>query len=96
LFPTKGGSRVHSYNPRNQVPSRFHKTIDENVILHRIMSTGKLGGLNRNQLLLGGGGISTEETLEDRILIFEDEIIKRIKIIQSFVKNLDGKVKRLN
>lgn len=27
--------------------------------------------------------------------IFEDEIIKRIKIIQNFVKNLDGKVSRL-
>lgn len=36
-----------------------------------------------------------EESLDDRMRIFEDEIIKRIKVIQSFVKGLDGKVKRL-
>jgi len=36
-----------------------------------------------------------DESLDDRMRIFEDEIIKRIKVIQSFVKNLDGKVKRI-
>ena len=36
-----------------------------------------------------------EQSLDDRMRIFEDEIIKRIKVIQSFVKNLDGKVKRI-
>jgi uncharacterized coiled-coil protein SlyX len=40
------------------------------------------------------GGHKQDEGMEDRIRIFEDEIINRIKIIQSFVKNLDGKVKR--
>lgn len=29
--------------------------------------------------------------MEDRQRIFEDEIIKRIKVIQSFIKNLDSK-----
>jgi len=33
--------------------------------------------------------------MDHRMRIFEDEIIKRIKIIQSFVKTMDGKVNRL-
>ena len=36
-----------------------------------------------------------EESVDDRMRIFEDEIIKRIKIIQNFVKNMDGKVNRM-
>lgn len=35
-----------------------------------------------------------EETMDERMRIFEDEIIKRIKIIQNFVKTLDKKVNR--
>jgi hypothetical protein len=33
--------------------------------------------------------------MDHRMRIFEDEIIKRIKIIQNFVKTMDGKVNRL-
>lgn len=33
--------------------------------------------------------------MEERMRIFEDEIIKRIKIIQNFVKNLDSKVSKI-
>lgn len=36
-----------------------------------------------------------EESLDERMRIFEDEIIKRIKIIQNFVKMMDGKVKKI-
>lgn len=43
----------------------------------------------------GDASTILEENLEDRMRIFEDEIIKRIKVIQSFVKNMDGKVNRL-
>lgn len=35
------GGRVRSYNPRNQVSSRLHKTIDENLIVNRIISARK-------------------------------------------------------
>lgn len=35
-------SRVHSsYNPRNQLSQRLHKTIDENVVLNRLLSANK-------------------------------------------------------
>jgi len=37
------GGRVRSYNPRNQVSSRLHKTIDENLIVNRIISARKGG-----------------------------------------------------
>lgn len=40
-------------------------------------------------------GKEEEETLDHRMRIFEDEIIKRIKIIQSFVKTMDSKINRL-
>ena len=33
--------------------------------------------------------------MNERMRIFEDEIIKRIKIIKIFVKNLDGKISRI-
>lgn len=80
------GNRVHSYNPRNQLGQRLHKTIDENVIMNRLMSANKNGFRRESH---------QDETVEDRMRIFEDEIIKRIKVIQSFVKTLDGKVKRM-
>lgn len=35
-----------------------------------------------------------QEGLEERIRIFEDEIINRVKLIQNFVKSLDGRVRR--
>lgn len=40
--------------------------------------------------------VTFNEPIEDRMRIFEDEIIKRIKIIQNFVKTLDGKLKRID
>ena len=81
------GDRVHSYNPRNQVSARLHKTIDENLIVNRILSNSKSNFFKRDP--------ANEENLEDRMRIFEDEIIKRIKIIQNFVKNMDGKINRI-
>jgi len=81
----KNGGRLRSFHPRNQVSSRLTKTIDENLILNRMVAGTK-------QMLRREG---LEESVEDRMRIFEDEIIKRIKVIQSFVKNLDGKVNRL-
>ena len=66
------GSRVHSYNPRNQIGQRLHKTIDENVIMNRLMSANKNGFRRESHL---------DESAEDRMRIFEDEIIKRIKVI---------------
>lgn len=82
-----GANRVHSYNPRNQVSARLHNTIDENLIVNRILSNSKSNFFRRD-----GGA---DENQEDRMRIFEDEIIKRIKIIQNFVKNMDGKVNRM-
>jgi hypothetical protein len=84
----RGAPRVASYNPRNQVSSRLHKTIDENLLVNRILSNSRNNFLKREN-----GGL--DEATEDRMRIFEDEIIKRIKIIQNFVKNMDGKVNRL-
>ena len=85
-FVNKIGSRVHSYHPRNHQlgSSRINKTIDENVLLNKIV----VGTRN----MLRNEGV---ETMEDRMRVFEDEIIKRIKIIQSFVKNMDGRVNRM-
>jgi hypothetical protein len=65
----------------------MHKTIDENMIFNKIMSARKLYPQN--------AGKDDEETLDHRMRIFEDEIIKRIKIIQNFVKTMDGKINRL-
>ena len=75
----------------------MHKTIDENLIVNKILSARKANSYNRigGHLDSIGGGVIGDETIEDRMRIFEDEIIKRIKIIQNFVKNLDGKLKTL-
>ena len=54
--------------------------------MNRLMSANKNGFRRESH---------QDETVEDRMRIFEDEIIKRIKVIQSFVKTLDGKVKRM-
>ncbi len=67
--------------------ARLHKTIDENLIVNRILSNSKSNFFKRDP--------ANEENLEDRMRIFEDEIIKRIKIIQNFVKNMDGKINRI-
>ena len=83
----KNGGRVRSMNPRSQFSQRMHKTIDENMIFNKIMSARKLYPQN--------AGKEEEETLDHRMRIFEDEIIKRIKIIQNFVKTMDGKINRL-
>jgi esterase/lipase len=69
------------------VSARLHKTIDENLIVNRILSNSKSNFFKRDP--------ANEENLEDRMRIFEDEIIKRIKIIQNFVKNMDGKINRI-
>ena len=29
-------NRVHSYNPRDRISSRLHKTIDDNLIINRL------------------------------------------------------------
>lgn len=68
---------------------RLHRTIDENLHANRVLSAGK-GYYNRREEDFSGG-----ESMDDRMRIFEDEIIKRIKIIQNFVKNMDGKVNRV-
>jgi hypothetical protein len=54
------------------------------------MLSSRKGGYNQRASIDHDG-----ETIEDKMRIFEDEIIKRIKIIQNFVKNMDGKVKQL-
>ena len=54
------------------------------------MLSSRKGGYNQRTSIDHDG-----ETIEDKMRIFEDEIIKRIKIIQNFVKNMDGKVKQL-
>ena len=68
--------------------ARLHKTIDENLLVNRILSNSRNNFFKREN-----GGL--DEAAEDRMRIFEDEIIKRIKIIQNFVKNMDTKVNRL-
>jgi len=82
----RGAPRVASYNPRNQISARLHRTIDENLLVNRILSNSRYNFFKRENV---------DEAIEDRMRIFEDEIIKRIKIIQNFVKNMDGKVNRL-
>jgi hypothetical protein len=63
-------------NPRgSQFSQRMHKTIDENMIFNKIMSSRKQTNAN------GNGAKEEEESLDHRMRIFEDEIIKRIKII---------------
>ena len=66
----------------------MHKTIDENLLVNRILSNTRNNFYKREN-----GGL--DDAGEDRMRIFEDEIIKRIKIIQNFVKNMDTKVNRL-
>lgn len=68
--------------------ARLHKTIDENLLVNRILSNSRNNFFKREN-----GGF--DEAVEDRMRIFEDEIIKRIKIIQNFVKSMDNKVNRL-
>lgn len=74
-------------NPRSQFSQRMHKTIDENMIFNKVVSARKNYPPQ--------AGKDEEESMDHRMRIFEDEIIKRIKIIQSFVKTMDGKVNRL-
>jgi len=52
-------------------------------------------GLNYHKDLVKNQRTVFDEELEERQRIFEDEIIKRIKIIQSFVKNLDAKFNKI-
>ncbi len=61
-------ARVRSYN-RVGPNSRLHKTIDENMILKKVLSARKTHQEEEG------------DTLDHRMRIFEDEIIKRIKII---------------
>jgi hypothetical protein len=62
------------------VQSKLMRTIDDGVAYHK--------DLVKNQRT------AFDDELEERQRIFEDEIIKRIKVIQSFVKNLDSKFSR--
>lgn len=80
-------ARVRSLNPRSQFSQRMHKTIDENMIFNKVISGRKNYAPQ--------AGKDEEESMDHRMRIFEDEIIKRIKIIQNFVKTMDGKVNRL-
>ena len=81
-------ARVRSMNPRSQFSQRMHKTIDENLIFNKVIS-------GRKHYAGQGSGKEDEETLDHRMRIFEDEIIKRIKIIQNYVKTMDGKINRM-
>jgi hypothetical protein len=67
----KNGNRIRSVNPRSQFSQRMHKTIDDNMIFNKVMMSGRKAT----------NGKEEEETLDHRMRIFEDEIIKRIKII---------------
>ncbi len=83
-YIVKSGGRGHSYNPRNNLGARLHQTIDDNILINRVAAGVR--GIYQNR---------ADESAEDRMRIFEDEIIKRIKIIQNFVKNMDVKYNRL-
>ena len=67
--------RVRSVNPRSQFSQRMHKTIDDNMIFNKVISGRK------HYAPQGGGGKEEDESIDHRMRIFEDEIIKRIKII---------------
>ncbi len=74
-------SRGKSYNPRSNVPTKLLRTLDDNV---NAAPSFQRAQQDRSYLAFS-------DEMEERQRIFEDEIIKRIKVIQSFIKNLDAK-----
>jgi adenylate kinase family enzyme len=69
----KGGHRGQSLDPKGAPGQRdqsLHRTIDDNLILNKM--------IHRSQQKRDR---EYEETMNDRMRIFEDEIIKRIKVI---------------
>ena len=64
-------SRGRSYNPRSNAPSKLLRTLDDNIN----------AAPSFNRALQNKSYIAFADEMEDRQRIFEDEIIKRIKVI---------------